>query len=101
MLLALGKSYQQLHQVCCDHFYRTITLMCYKFDFKIAKIYEVYLHYSHYSRNARYKVVDGKKIMNSNIFVDKKIDVHEGERIRLIVTANAYIRKCVWIHTGR
>ena len=47
------------------------------------------------------KVVDRKKIMNSNIFVDKKIDVHEGERIRLIVTANAYIRKCVWIHTGR
>ena len=50
---------------------------------------------------ATYKLVDGKTIMNSNIFVDKKIDVHEGERIRLIVTANAYIRKCVWIHTGR
>ena len=78
MLLALGKSYQQLHQVCCDHFYQQITCISYT-----------------------YKLVDGKKIMNSNIFVDKKIDVHEGERIRLIVTANAYIRKCVWIHTGR
>ena len=78
MLLALGKSYQQLHQVCCDHFYQQITCIFYT-----------------------YKLVDGKKIMNSNIFVDKKIDVHEGERIRLIVTANAYIRKCVWIHTGR
>ena len=78
MLLALGKSYQQLHQVCCDHFYQTITLISYT-----------------------YKIVDRKNVMNSNIFVDKKIDVHEGERIRLIVTANAYIRKCVWIHTGR
>ena len=67
----------------------------------IVKRYEVYLHYIHYLRRATYKVVDGKKIMSSNIFVDKKIDVHEGERIRLIVTANAYIRKCVWIHTGR
>ena len=77
MLLALGKSYQQLHQVCCDHFYQTITLISYTNSLRV------------------------KKIMNSNIFVDKKIDVHEGERIRLIVTANAYIRKCVWIHTGR
>ena len=58
-----------------------------------------YLHFL--AIMATYKLVDGKKIMNSNIFVDKKIDVHEGERIRLIVTANAYIRKCVWIHTGR
>ena len=80
MLLALGKSYQQLHQVCCDHFYQQITCILIM---------------------ATYKLVDGTKIMNSNIFVDKKIDVHEGERIRLIVTANAYIRKCVWIHTGR
>ena len=73
----------------------------YKLDFNIVKRYEVYLHYIHYLIMATYKLVDGKKIMNSNIFVDKKIDVHEGERIRLIVTANAYIRKCVWIHTGR
>jgi len=29
---------------------------------------------------------------------DKKINVHVGEQIRLTVTANDYIRKCVWIH---
>ena len=75
--------------------------MIYKLNFKIVQRYEVHLHHNHYLRRATYKVVDRKNVMNSNIFVDKKIDVHEGERIRLIVTANAYIRKCVWIHTGR
>jgi len=30
---------------------------------------------------------------------DKKVNVYVGEQIRLMVTANNYIRKCVWIHT--
>ena len=98
MLLALGKLYQQLHQVCYNH---SLSFLPGIYNFKIVQRYEVYLNHSHYLRRATYKVVDRKNVMNSTIFVDKKIDVHEGERIRLIVTANAYIRKCVWIHTGR
>ena len=98
MLLALGKLYQQLHQVCYNH---SLSFLPGIYNFEIVQTHEVYLNHSHYLRRATYKVVDRKNVMNSTIFVDKKIDVHEGERIRLIVTANAYIRKCVWIHTGR
>jgi len=55
----------------------------------------VFLHYIPYICHAA-----GSWKIISTTPPDKKIDVHEGDRIRLIVTANAYIRKCVWIHTG-
>jgi len=54
----------------------------------------VILNYIPYLCNA----AEAWKIISSSP-KDKTVNVHVGDQIRLMVTANNYIRKCVWIHT--
>jgi len=72
--------------------HKQISKMVLKKTFAIVAI--AILSYIPYSCDA----AEAWKIISSTP-KDKKVNVHVGEQIRLMVTANNYIRKCVWIHT--